>query len=153
MEEEIKRAKVKALSLLESMDRTEAQLRLKLKQKSFSEEAVEVAIEYVKSFGYINDSGYAERFVENRKYTKSRREIFAALCQKGLEHDDIESAMEKCYEEYNEQETIRNLVKKKKIDLEKATEVEKKKLYDFLARKGFRHEDIRQVLQVSFWNA
>ncbi len=153
MDSEIKRAKVKALSLLESMDRTEMQLRLKLKQKAFSDEAIEQAIAYVKAFGYINDSGYAERFVESRKNTKSRREIFAALSQKGLSHEEIESAISKCYEEYSEQETISNLVAKKRIDLEYATELEKKKLYEYLARKGFRHEDIRQVLQVSSWNA
>ena len=43
MDSEIKRAKVKALSLLESMDRTEMQLRLKLKQKAFSDEAIVIS--------------------------------------------------------------------------------------------------------------
>ena len=51
MDDMIKQAKQKALSLLNYMDRTESQLRQKLKEKSFSDEAIEQAIDYVKSFG------------------------------------------------------------------------------------------------------
>ena len=58
--------KLKALSLLTDMDRTEAQLRQKLKQKAFEEDIIEQTIEYVKSFGYIDDAKYAQRFVESR---------------------------------------------------------------------------------------
>ena len=36
---------------------------------------------------------------------------------------------------------------------EESTDKEKKKIYGYLLRKGFYHEEIRQVIQVSFWNA
>ena len=52
-EEQLRQAKLKALRLLERMDRTEAQLREKLLQAEFDPEMVEKAIAYVKSFGYI----------------------------------------------------------------------------------------------------
>ena len=61
MDDMIKQAKQKALSLLNYMDRTESQLRQKLKEKSFDDDAIDEAVDYVKSFGYINDTGYAER--------------------------------------------------------------------------------------------
>ena len=54
-EEQLRQAKLKALRLLERIDRTEAQLREKLLQAEFDSEMVEKAIAYVKSFGYIND--------------------------------------------------------------------------------------------------
>ena len=36
---------------------------------------------------------------------------------------------------------------------EQATGAEKAKICGYLLRKGFRYEDIRQVIQVSDWNA
>lgn len=47
-EEQLRQAKLKALRLLERMDRTEAQLREKLLQAEFDSEMVEKAIAYVK---------------------------------------------------------------------------------------------------------
>ena len=46
-----KRAKLRAMYLLEDMDRTEAGLREKLRQGLYPEDAAEEAIQNVKSFG------------------------------------------------------------------------------------------------------
>ena len=51
----IKRAKLRAMHLLNDMDRTESQLRTKLRQSCYTEDVVEAALAYVKSFGYIDD--------------------------------------------------------------------------------------------------
>ncbi len=153
MEDVLKQAKKKALSLLECMDRTEEQLRLKLKQKGYADEVVEQAILYVKSFGYVNDANYAERFILNRQKSKSKRELYAALCQKGIDAEMVGQAMEHCYEEYSEVQTIRNLLERKYGSWNICTEDEKRKIYQYFLRKGFRNEDIRQVIQVSSWNA
>lgn len=153
MEEQLKAAKLKALSLLNHMDRTESQLRQKLKEKGYSEEIISRALEYVKSFGYINDASYAERYILNRQGTKSRREIFMALIQKGVSREDIDHAMENCYETDCELDAIRRLCEKKHFSPETSSDVEKKKMFDYLLRKGFRMEEVRQVIQVSSWNA
>ena len=52
----------------------------------------------MKSFGYINDQEYARNFIESRKDKKSRREIYASLCQKGVKSEDIDAAFQECYE-------------------------------------------------------
>ena len=149
MEEALKQAKIKALRLLECMERTEQQLRLKLKQKGFEDVVVEEAIQYVKSYGYINDASYAERFVINKQNSKSRREIYAMLLQKGIRKEDVDAAMEKQYRDEDAEEAIRRLCEKKHFVASESTDVEKKKIYDFLLRKGFRSDDIRRVLKVS----
>ena len=146
-------AKKKALRLLESMDRTEEQLRLKLKQKDYPDEVIDEAIAYVKSFGYVNDVRYAECYVLSRQKTKSRREIYVSLCQKGVARETVEQALEKGYESYDERDTIRMLAEKKHYSETGGSEAEKKKIYQYLLRRGFRNEDIRQVIQFSFWNA
>ena len=149
MNDVLHEAKLKALSLLNYMDRTESQLRQKLKEQSYSDEVIEQTIDYVKSFGYINDKGYAERYILNRQCSKSRREIFISLTQKGVSRENIESAMERCYERDDEIKAIRCLCEKKHFLPEEATDVEKQKIYNYLLRKGFRNEEIRQVIQVS----
>ena len=70
-----KRAKLRAMHLLNDMDRTENQLREKLKANEYAEDVIDEALDYVKSFGYVNDLNYAKRFIESRKERKSKKEI------------------------------------------------------------------------------
>ena len=149
----LKRAKLRALHLLNDMDRTEAQLRMKLKQGLYTEDIIEQTIEYVKSFGYIGDASYARRYIQSRQKNKSKKEIYMELCKKGVAKEEIDSAMEECYENHGEEEAIRTLLRKKKYNPEQATEAETQKIYGYLARKGFSYDQIRQVIQVSDWNA
>ena len=146
-EEQLRQAKLKALRLLERMDRTEAQLREKLLQAEFDSEMVEKAIAYVKSFGYINDEAYIENFIQSKRETKSRKEIYALLLGKGVSSEQIDLVFEQCYEKSTEQEAISRLIRKKNVDILHASEQELHKLYGYLARKGFQYDDIRQVIQ------
>lgn len=149
----LKRAKLRALHLLNDMDRTESQLRTKLKQGLYPEDIVEQAIAYLKSFGYIGDASYARRYITSRQKSKSKKEIYAELCRKGVARDEIDAAMEECYEDIDETAAIKEILRKKRFDIQKATDLEKQKLYGYLARKGFSYDGIRQVIQVSDWNA
>ena len=103
----LKRAKLRAMHLLNDMARTESQLRDKLKLGGYPSEITEAAITYVKSFGYINDDAYIRNFIDSRKDKKSRREIYALLRQKGVDMNRAEEIMEEMYEEHSDQEAIR----------------------------------------------
>lgn len=149
----LKRAKLRALHLLNDMDRTEAQLRTKLKQGGYTQEMTDKALEYVKSFGYIEDEGYARRYILSRQDRKSRKEIYAGLLQKGVPKEQIEAAMEECCGQSKELEAVRTLVQKKHFNGKTASDAERQKMYGYLARKGFSYDIIRQVIQVSEWNA
>ena len=50
-EDLLKKAKLRAMYLLNICDRTEAELREKLKKNEYPREIIEQAIQYVKSFG------------------------------------------------------------------------------------------------------
>lgn len=149
----LKRAKLRAMHLLNDMGRTESQLRTKLLRNDYPPDIVEEAIAYVKSFGYINDAEYARNFIENRKEKKSKKEIYAALCQKGLPKDLIETALEERYADDDSIAAIEAIVRKKKFDPKSTNYREMQKMMGYLVRKGFRYDDIRQVIQVSEWNA
>lgn len=143
----LKRAKLRAMHLLEDMDRTEAGLREKLRQGFYTQEMIDGAVDYVKSFGYLNDERYTENFVRSRQGTKSRKEIRAALMQRGVAPELIDRAFELCYEEEDEAAAIRSILRKKRFDPDSADDREKQRIYGYLARKGFRYETVRQVIQ------
>lgn len=144
----LKRAKLRVMHLLQDMDRSEEQLRLKLKQSLYTEDIIEATLQYVKSFGYIDDSNYARRFVESRQKTKSKKEIYAALCQKGIDKYTIQEALELCYKEVDEKAAIQKLIEKKHVEIDNMSDKEKKKICEYLMRKGFRYDDICRVIQV-----
>lgn len=148
-----KRAKKRALHLLEDMDRSEAKLREKLLQSLYGQRAVDCAVAYVKSFGYLDDERYAENFVRSKSATKSRREIRAALLEKGVEREQIERALELCFQEDTEQQAILRLLRKKGVDPEHLDGPSREKIRAYLGRKGFAWESIRQVTQMCDDNA
>ena len=149
----LKRAKLRAMHLLTDMGRTESQFRSKLALGGYPEDIVGEAVEYVKSFGYIDDMEYARSFIESRKDKKSRKELYAALSQKGVEKELIEQAFEECYGTEDSRAAIEAILQKKKYDPHTADHAQTQKILGYLVRKGFHYEDIRQVIQVSEWNA
>ena len=140
------KAKKRALHLLERMDRTEHQLREKLRASEYPEEVIEEAIEYVKSFHYLDDERYAENFTRYKKEGMSRQQIKQKLLQKGISRDIIDNAIE---EEYDTDESmhIRNLLLKKHFSYETSDEGEFRRVYSYLLRRGFRSSDILKEMK------
>lgn len=143
----LKRAKLRAMHLLSDMDRTESALREKLRLGLYPPEIIDAAVEYVRSFGYLNDARYAENFVRSRQGVKSRKEIRAQLLQKGVPSEMIDNAFEACDDEGGEAAAVRRLLGKKRFDPACADEREMQRIYGYLARKGFSYETVRQVIQ------
>lgn len=143
----VKRAKLRAMHLLNDMDYTESGLRQKLKQGLCTDDVIDIAMDYVKSFGYIDDYRYAVHFIDRKKESKSRKEIYASLVRKGVSTEQIELAMEENYDSDGEKEAIRALIAKKRFDFHTTDQAQIQKMYAYLARKGFRYDDIRQVVQ------
>lgn len=141
----LKRAKLRAMHLLNAMGRTEYQLRQKLKQGGYPDSAIDGALDYVKSFGYVNDLNYARNFVDSRKDKKSRREIYMQMCGKGLEEAVITQALEECYGQDSPKEAIEKLMRKRHYDPDTAAVEEKQKFMAYLMRRGFSYDDVRRA--------
>ena len=148
----LKRAKLRAMHLLNDMDRTESQLRTKLLNGDSPADLADEAIAYVKSFGYINDESYIRRFIESKKNSKSKKEIYALLMKKGVDMERVQEILSEYYNAEDSLNAIRDLLRKKRYDPKSATDQEMRKIYGYLARKGFGYEDIRQVIQINEWN-
>ena len=144
--EELVRAKRRALYLLADMDRTEKELYDKLKKTGYSEETVSAAMEYVKSFGYIDDVRYASRYIESFRDRKSRMKMTYDMTAKGVDREVIENAFRE-YPDYDETDLIRRLVEKKLRGRDLTDPGVWQKTAAYLARRGFASGDIVKVLQ------
>lgn len=147
--EEQKNARRKAMRLLEHMDRTERGLTEKLTQAGFSPEAVSDALEYVKSYGYIDDSRYARTYIAYRMDSKSRQKILQELAGKGV---DRQTALEAWEEEAgihqpDETELLKKTIEKKYKPGTALDDGQMRRLCGYLARRGFRQGDIFRVLE------
>ena len=145
---DIRRARHRALHILERSDRTEQELRAKL-ERNYRAEAVEDAISYVKQYHYLDDRRYAVNYLNSRGRVKSRRQVEQALLhKKGIPKEILEEARTEA-EPHDEREQIRRWMEKKQIHPETADPNELRRFYLFLMRRGFRSEDILSELRVS----
>ena len=140
----IHKAKQKAMSILLYMDRTEFQLRSKLEEGEFPPFAIEEAVEYVRSFHYIDDERYAANFVLSKKGTKSKFELKQELKKRGVDEYTIENAI--AGGEVCEYDAIKTLFLKKygKKDLSDPKIFEKAVRY--FASKGYSYSDIKKAI-------
>lgn len=146
-----KRAKLRAMNLLKSRTYTTAQLEEKLEMGGYPPQVISEAINYVASFGYINDSQYAYDFIEYNKENKSKNRIMTDLRRKGISGDMAEEAWEEVVGEDRqelEKQQIIKLLEKKHFSSQNATLQESQKMMAFLYRKGFAIETIRNVLSL-----
>ena len=146
--EEQKSARRKAMLLLEHMDRTEKGLSDRLRQAGFSAEAVEDAMNYVRSYGYLNDLRYAENYISFRINSKSRQKILQELAGKGIDRETALSAWESTAEVETPDElaVLRSTVLKKCQEETVLDEKAMRRLQSFLLRRGFSYGDISHVL-------
>ena len=142
------RAKLRALHLLTAMDRTEAGLREKL-EASYKEDVVEIAIDYVKSYGYLDDERFIKNYIESKSRTKSRKQIEQELImKKGVSKDAVRKGFEEA-EIPDVTETIERYLKKKRIDPCDCNKEQKEKFFMYMIRKGFQIQDLKKVFDLT----
>lgn len=141
-----KRAKKRALHLLEKMDRTEKNLRDKLIQSGYPNSLVEEAVTYVKRYHYIDDFRYAENYIRCYQGKKSAGKLKMDLLAKGVSKDIIQEALEENYE-ISETEMIRALLEKKGYFSKEQNSAEQRRIYQFLLRRGYKSSDILHVMK------
>ncbi|MDO4267601.1 MAG: regulatory protein RecX [Eubacteriales bacterium] len=138
-----------ALSLLEHRDRTELELRRKLKEREYAPAEIDQALEFLKKYGYIDDEAYARRYIRAGSAGKSIRRMRQELQLKGISREVLDLCFEEA--EVDEEGLIRACLRKKGFhadaeDREHMDPAVYRKLAASLARKGFSFEKIRRVM-------
>jgi len=143
------RVKNRALYIIERNSKTEYEIREKLRKNEYTELLIDYAVEYLKSYKYIDDETYVKRYIEVRNNKYSINKLMYDLIKKGISKDLIKQCIEEQEEltVYSERAKIKVFILKKYPDLEKTsiTREEKYKLFCAIIRKGYTADDINAV--------
>ena len=138
------RARERALYLLKSRDRTEQEIRRKLRDGFYPDEAVEAAITFLKEYGYVNDEKYGRRYVEMYGRSRSARRIQEDLTRRGLDRELIETVLGEG--SVSETEQIRAFLAGKGYDAERSGPEQRRKLWAALLRRGYSWEAVGRAM-------
>ncbi len=136
-----------ALDLLAKRDYSEAGLKRKLADRGFSSGYADEAVQYVRSYDYIDDRRYADEVIREHFGRMSRMHITALLLGKGVDKAVIEEELS--LSGWNDEDGIIFEIRKKYPDENKLFENSENNPDKFIAslvRKGYRYADIRHVI-------
>ncbi len=128
------------IGLLSRRDHASFELQQKASKKDFAPEIIQHIIEELEQKGYINNRAFALKYVHDKfEFNKwGSNKIRAELLRKKIPKADIEHAINKYFNTEKIGDTLRALTLKKKAHLLRTSpEKRRKKLFDFLMRKGY----------------
>ena len=147
---DIERAKSRAINYISGKLKTKYEVRLKLKEKDFTEDIIDEVINILEKEEYLNDRLYCEVFIEDKKQLNGygKNKIKSLLIQKGIS----KSVFEDFLDEFEYEEEFDNALKMgiKKLNLlsnEEDVFKKKQKLINYLAYRGFSFDVINDVLR------
>lgn len=143
----------RALDMLEARSRGVAELRRLLIRKGEPEAEVDAAIERLRASGLLDDANYARQLTRSKALGAghSRRRIQQELTKRGVAREVSDEAIAEVFEdeEVDEAASIERVARKKLRMLAKTDDAtRKRRLYAFLARRGYDSDDIQRVMKV-----
>ncbi|MBM7560118.1 regulatory protein RecX [Marinitoga litoralis] len=132
-----------ALNLLKFRPRSEYELKQRLLEKGFAEETINNVILKLKEFKMVDDALFAylyayDKMTYNKKGPKLIR--LELINKFHIDEDLVYKGIEKALEEVDLKEIIREIIKKKE------NYNEKRKIKEYLYKKGFDSYIIEEVL-------
>lgn len=144
------RAFQQAMLFLSYRARSESEIRQNLRKHEIPDAVIEQTLDRLRQDGLANDNQFARAWVENRSAfrPRSRRLMAMELRQKGISDEAVSSAVEGVNDEALAYEAAQ-----KKVARYKSLEWNefRKKLSDFLARRGFSYSVVAPVV-TRIWN-
>lgn len=133
----------RGLSILEKSLKSEKMLYDYLKGKGYPNECIKRAIDKLKSYGYIDDEGYCESYI-NSYSSKSKKKLKYELLAKGIDGEIIDNKLnELLMDELEEEKAIKEgykYLKNKTFDIKT-----KQKFYNHMIGKGFDYSQIQKA--------
>jgi regulatory protein len=142
----------RALNMLAARGRAAIELRRLLIRKGEPADCVDLAIERLRGVGFIDDANFARQFARSRTTGGgvSRRRVQQELARRGVARDVSSEAIEQVFaeESIDEQASLMRIAARKLRTLglvDVATR--RRRLYGFLARRGYDADDIARALR------
>lgn len=149
MSEQEKQALITALRFLTASAKSRKTLKQKLEEKGYGEEIVEQALGRLEKQGLLNDRAYAQNLLQ--AYTthraSGRRKVAFELEKRGINKKLTREVLES----YSPQEEREKALEVAQLKNERWKNLDKmkrrKKLYDFLIRRGFEFDLCRDIVR------
>jgi regulatory protein len=148
IEEEIARAKKKALALLSYRMRSIQEIREALSSRGYEDKTVELVISDFQRAGLLNDTSFASAYIETRMIQRpaGKRLLIQELQHRGIDESLALRTVEEAYGERSETDLAFSLIQPRLSRMHDTPVKVLKKISDFLLRRGFGWEIIHEVL-------
>ncbi len=145
------RARVIALNYVSYQARTVEEVRRKLREKGYENDIIDDAIEYLNEFGYLDDEAYARAYVRS-KFSGSGygpRRLSTDLTKRGVDRSVVDNVLSDAFEDDELKEAALQKGRKRWAALDRETDPRKrrKKVMDFLVRRGFDYALASEVVE------
>ncbi len=144
LEKKIFFAKTKdyVLNILSKKNYTEKEIVNKLKKRKTPDNIINEIIEYLKNIGLIDEKMFLNDYVNYLKNLNkySKIEIKKKIFEKQFSNTDINDLLN----DYDESNAIKKIISKKHIKNEK----DKIKIINYLRRKGFNYDKIKENINI-----
>ena len=150
LEDARERALQQALLFLSYRARSESEIRQNLSKHEIPETVIDETLERLRQDGLANDNEFAQAWVENRSTfrPRSRQMLAMELRQKGLDDESMHAALKNVDDDPLAYEAaLKRAVRFKNLEWSEF----RKKLSEFLARRGFPYAVIAPVVS-RIWN-
>jgi regulatory protein len=142
----------RALNMLAARGRASKELRRLLVRKGEAPELVDIVVERLQRAGFLDDEAYARAVARAKAVGQghSRRRVGQELFRRGVDREVADAAIADTFEEeaVDEESLVERAARKKArslAGLEPA--VRDRRLYAFLARRGFDGDAIRRAMK------
>ncbi|OAA92646.1 recombination regulator RecX [Clostridium coskatii] len=136
-----------ALKIIEKVYKTEKQIKDKLAQKQYDENAISRTIKFLKEYKFVDDDKFTELYIKEKIYSQGKNKIRYSLIKKGISEDIISKKLDLIDEEQEEKAAFNIAQKKYAVLIKSENNIRKvyEKLGNYLARSGYSFEKARAV--------
>lgn len=141
----------RAVRMLSARPRSVAELRRLMLRKGLPIQEVDNAIERLIGVGYLDDTAFARHYARSKVLAAgfSRRRIEQELARRGVPRRTAENAVAYVFDDeaIDESTSLERMIVKRLRSMTGADEVTKRRrLFGFLARRGYHPEDIEAAI-------
>jgi regulatory protein len=142
----------RALNMLAFQARSARDLRRRLLQKGEAQAHVDLAIERLAANGLVDDAQYARQLARSKVLGQgaSKRRLQQEMFKRGVAREVADEAIDEVLEDegVDQGELVEQVARKKLRSLEKLdAPTRRRRLYAFLARRGYEGDDIRRAIK------
>ncbi len=138
-----------AYKFLSYRQRSEKEIRAKLKEKKIQPATIEKIIKYLRELKYLDDELFSKMYLQSQLLNKpaGKRLLKMKMLEKGISKDTADKILKENYNEEDEIKAAKLLLSKYTKRIKKKDEKEiKKKCFQYLISRGFDFEIAKQVI-------